>query len=216
MSDGEGPSETEAVIDILRVAVNEGPPYPGGPGEFTVDGTSFNGMGQAAWVPMPRTNLLYLPSEVSMIGKVGDKTGWVAFKGDPSGVFDLEEPSDETLGSIAQYRGTVEGGYRLENGDEVQVAPEPGIMLIFSVTPTEVRGGFATNDITGKFVMGHMPCSPESRAIGMSGLVPMGLQGTEERLKDEVDRITQDSEAMKRCFGLDLDTGKKYFAGSPP
>lgn len=216
--DGDGPSVTEAVIDILRVAVNEGPPYPGGPGAFDVEGQAFNGMGQATWVPLATTGFYYVPSEISMIGKAGNKTGWIAFKGDPSelGEYDFEEPSVDNLGSIAQYPGTVEGGYRLENGDEVQVAPEPGLMLIYTITPTEVRGKFGTRGTSGEFVMGHMPCSDESRAIGMKGLVPMDVEQSKNQSQDELDEIFQDPETMKRCWVLDFDTGEKQVGGPPP
>lgn len=204
--DGEGPSETEAVIDILRVAVNEGPPYPGGIGLFSIDGARFPGLAGAAWEMAPEyfgaDASLYLPTEIGMMGKRGLADAEVTVK-----ITDLQPNTSLEPGPYGSIlitgEGTIEGSYRM--GDEsFQFSPEPGVIGITGVTPTEVRGIFESESMGGSFHVGHMPCSPEPRTVGMnvSDLdVSSNIERDIKKGQEEARAILEDPQLREQCYG---------------
>lgn len=174
---GDGPSVAEAVIDYLHVAVNEGPPYPGGLGAAvipteigTFDGST---MVTANWTRMggPENQPIFVPTELSMHGVKGGREGSLDFR-----VGNLEEADPDALEGWAEARwqemntpvvlyGTVRGSVRNADGESREVAPTPAFLAIERLSPTEATGFLISGSISGGFRAGHMYCSTAPRAL---------------------------------------------------
>lgn len=155
-----GRSLAEGVIDLVHAAVNEGPPYPGGTGSFTVDGASYStALVVAEW---KGRGFWFLPVEIGFTGK----TGIVA----QLNVSDIEWSAQEFAGAPGvlggrRGTGTAKWSYTKRDGTVVQGEAEPAGLLLHTLTFTEAKGEIRAQGSHGYFVVGHMPCSPMPRGI---------------------------------------------------
>lgn len=164
MTGKDGQSITEAIIDVVDVVANEGPPYPGGIGHFIVEGTLFQGALVAATWYGPEENPLDVPDGLFRMMLVPQT---ISFTGrTPDGRVGLLEISDLEYGDFVQGRSNSVSG-RLDRADGTTISSFDGESLtinITALTPTLVEGTAAGNR-GAWFRVGHQPCSNAPRVL---------------------------------------------------
>lgn len=166
MTGEEGESVAEATIDLIHAVVNEGPPYPGGEGQFRLQSVWFPGaMTMAEW---EGSGLRFLPTEIGFTGK--EPSGTVGqltvsnIEWDP-----YEVPATSITLAGLRGIGTVRWSYTRRDGtivpEEYVEYEEPTVVQIHTLTFTEAKGHARSESTEGWFVVGHMPCSPMPRGI---------------------------------------------------
>jgi hypothetical protein len=183
-----GENIAEATIDLAKLAVNEGPPYPGGTGSFEVGGMQFpNAIVVARWVERSHSDFgqLILPQSLELQSRVGEGRdaidAWLKVK------VSVPATGDEVLASAQllsddfpklRFEVTVTGGYQTGDSPVVTYEERRGWGIFDGLLPYEINSHRPTMGLGlikaptygAEVVIGHMPCSTAPRAIGVSDL----------------------------------------------
>lgn len=177
MGTGDGGSIAEAVIDVLHVAANEGPPYPGGVGDFAMPGARVEGAMVVAEFPEledlseRQGSIFQYPVSLEFSG--AQENGRMA----SISIRDIVEhnPAVKPFGTYEDGRsssatskrldGVARGTYEKPDGQMGEIEEHPAEITVTHWSVSEVRGYVSSRDISAHFIVGHMPCSSKPRAI---------------------------------------------------
>jgi hypothetical protein len=183
MGTGDGGSIAEAVIQVLHVAANEGPPYPGGVGDFSMPGASVYGaMVVAEWPEFKDMHeglggVFQYPVSLGFQG--AQENGRMASLNirDIVEVNPLQGPwrglykdgklfgGDENSWAPKMLRGIASGSFEKDDGTFGEIAETPVQIDVLYWSVSQVRANVFGGAVDASFLVGHMPCSSKPRAI---------------------------------------------------
>jgi hypothetical protein len=171
---GDGESIVEAVIDVLHVAANEGPPYPGGVGDFSIHG-EVDVRGAMVLAEFPEVSMenngIQFPVSLEFSG-AGREGGFASLS--IRDIVTVNSSTESWVGEVPEasvyLRGIARASYEKPDGETVEWADHPAEILVLHWTITEVWGRVYSEHAAAHFIAGHMPCSSKPRAIAPAEL----------------------------------------------